>query len=193
MEVLREPLLACANSPVNKNNEVELTKLPTKKGERDIKSPPPSPPDGRTRARTATSPSRRVARKKQNLCLNACLGCCGGLVALILLLYLSLFYHYLHGVRSLYQKVLILDPAERRRLYENGKREIFFNSRAKSKTKEQDKLMLSPSFLVSQMTNDEKRSMLHGIPAFGLYSGIVPGVPRLGIPPLITNDGPQVK
>ena len=50
--------------------------------------------------------------------------------------------------------------------------------------------------LVGNMSLDEKLSMLAGHDpraAFGLagYTGIVPGTPRLGIPPLHMNDGPQ--
>ncbi len=49
--------------------------------------------------------------------------------------------------------------------------------------------------LLAKMTLDEKLSMLHGIkdpePAIGLdAAGYVPGVPRLGIPPLRLADGP---
>lgn len=49
--------------------------------------------------------------------------------------------------------------------------------------------------LLAAMTLDEKLSMLHGIkdpdPAVGLNSaGYIPGVPRLGIPPLRLTDGP---
>lgn len=49
--------------------------------------------------------------------------------------------------------------------------------------------------LLAQMTLDEKLSMLHGAedpdPAIGLdAAGYVPGIPRLGIPPLRLADGP---
>jgi beta-glucosidase len=47
--------------------------------------------------------------------------------------------------------------------------------------------------LLAQMTLDEKIAMLHGAsePAGGIgQAGYVPGVPRLGIPPLRLTDGP---
>jgi beta-glucosidase len=47
--------------------------------------------------------------------------------------------------------------------------------------------------LIAQMTLDEKISMLHGAqePAGGIgQAGYLPGVPRLGIPPLRLTDGP---
>ena len=40
------------------------------------------------------------------------------------------------------------------------------------------------------MTPEEKTSFLHGIPAYSSYGGIIRGVPRLGIPPLLMNNGP---
>ena len=43
--------------------------------------------------------------------------------------------------------------------------------------------------LLSQMTLTEKISMMSGIG--GDYVGNIPGVPRLGIPPISMNDGPQ--
>lgn len=45
------------------------------------------------------------------------------------------------------------------------------------------------SDLVAQMTLDEKISMLHG--TTGAYVGQTPAIPRLGIPALQMNDGPQ--
>ena len=49
--------------------------------------------------------------------------------------------------------------------------------------------------LVAQMTLAEKMGFIQGLPRHdsgnGTYVGIVPGVPRLGIPDLRMNDGPQ--
>ena len=48
------------------------------------------------------------------------------------------------------------------------------------------------ALLVAQMTLDEKISMVHGDPAVPAgTAGYVPGVPRLGIPPLYLTDGPN--
>jgi beta-glucosidase len=43
--------------------------------------------------------------------------------------------------------------------------------------------------LCSQLTLDEKISLVHGVE--GPYIGNVPGIDRLGIPPITMNDGPQ--
>lgn len=43
--------------------------------------------------------------------------------------------------------------------------------------------------LVAAMTLDEKLSLTHGV--HGAYVGNVAGVARLGVPPLLMNDGPQ--
>lgn len=45
--------------------------------------------------------------------------------------------------------------------------------------------------LVDQMTLTEKISLLHGTGATQPFVGNVPGIPRLGIPALALNDGPQ--
>lgn len=49
--------------------------------------------------------------------------------------------------------------------------------------------------LVAEMTLDEKLGFIQGIPRHdsgnGTYIGIVPGVPRLGVPDLRMNDGPE--
>mmetsp|Transcript_41802 Transcript_41802/g.133381 ORF Transcript_41802/g.133381 Transcript_41802/m.133381 type:complete len:487 (+) Transcript_41802:195-1655(+) len=46
------------------------------------------------------------------------------------------------------------------------------------------------ALLVSKMTQKEKLSLVGGVPSAFTYTGIVPGVPRLQIPPLYMNDGP---
>lgn len=44
--------------------------------------------------------------------------------------------------------------------------------------------------LVTKLSLDEKLSLIHG-DVSGAYVGNIPGVPRLSIPPLTMNDGPQ--
>ncbi len=46
--------------------------------------------------------------------------------------------------------------------------------------------------ILSEMTVDEKISMLHGVSA-DPYSGLVSANTRLGIPAIKMNDGPQVR
>lgn len=45
--------------------------------------------------------------------------------------------------------------------------------------------------LLQQMTLDEKLQMVHGINTQNTYVGIVPAIPRLKVPRLTLQDGPQ--
>jgi beta-glucosidase len=45
--------------------------------------------------------------------------------------------------------------------------------------------------LLSAMTQEEKLSLLHGHEGLTDFVGYVPGIDRLGIPPITMNDGPQ--
>jgi len=48
------------------------------------------------------------------------------------------------------------------------------------------------SLLLDAMTLDEKLTLLHGnSSANPIYTGFIPGNARLGIPPIVMNDGPQ--
>ncbi len=81
---------------------------------------------------------------------------------------------YVSGVYQMYSRLILLNADLK---VEAGENAAAFSD--------------DPETLVQLMTTEEKKSMLAGIWHYGQYSGIVPGVPRLGIPPLLMNDGPQ--